>query len=152
MKMTAIDLSDSAISILKQQSIPNTEFICADFVNQPDPHGNGYDYAYSRFTIHSINQTQERVLLRSIFGALRHGGKFFVEVRSIHDPLFGRGEALERNAFFYDTHYRRFIVLDELKTGLQEFGFQIEYAQEKIGFAPYGNDDPPVIRIVAKKP
>lgn len=152
MKMTAIDLSDSAISILKQQSIPNTEFICADFVNQPDPHGNGYDYAYSRFTIHSINQTQERVLLRSIFGALRHGGKFFVEVRSIHDPLFGRGEALERNAFFYDNHYRRFIVLDELKTGLQEFGFQIEYAQEKTGFAPYGNDDPPVIRIVAKKP
>lgn len=152
MKMTAIDLSDSAISILKQQSIPNTEFICADFVNQPDPHGNGYDYAYSRFTIHSINQTQERVLLRSIFGALRHGGKFFIEVRSIHDPLFGRGEALERNAFFYDNHYRRFIVLDELKTGLQEFGFQIEYAQEKTGFAPYGNDDPPVIRIVAKKP
>lgn len=152
MKMTAIDLSDSAISILKQQSIPNTEFICADFVNQPDPHGNGYDYAYSRFTIHSINQTQERVLLRSIFGALRHGGKFFIEVRSIHDPLFGRGEALERNAFFYDNHYRRFIVLDELKTGLQEFGFRIEYAQEKTGFAPYGNDDPPVIRIVAKKP
>ena len=152
MKMTAIDLSDSAIYILKQQSIPNTEFICADFVNQPDPHGNGYDYAYSRFTIHSINQTQERVLLRSIFGALRHGGKFFIEVRSIHDPLFGRGEALERNAFFYDNHYRRFIVLDELKTGLQEFGFQIEYAQEKTGFAPYGNDDPPVIRIVAKKP
>lgn len=152
MKMTAIDLSDSAISILKQQSIPNTEFICADFVNQPDPHGNGYDYAYSRFTIHSINQTQERILLRSIFGALRHGGKFFIEVRSIHDPLFGRGEALERNAFFYDNHYRRFIVLDELKTGLQEFGFQIEYAQEKTGFAPYGNDDPPVIRIVAKKP
>lgn len=152
MKMTAIDLSDSAISILKQQSIPNTEFICADFVNQPDPHGNGYDYAYSRFTIHSINQTQERILLRSIFGALRHGGKFFIEVRSIHDPLFGRGEALERNACFYDNHYRRFIVLDELKTGLQEFGFQIEYAQEKTGFAPYGNDDPPVIRIVAKKP
>lgn len=152
MKMTAIDLSDSAIYILKQQSIPNTEFICADFVNQPDPHGNGYDYAYSRFTIHSINQTQERILLRSIFGALRHGGKFFIEVRSIHDPLFGRGEALERNAFFYDNHYRRFIVLDELKTGLQEFGFQIEYAQEKTGFAPYGNDDPPVIRIVAKKP
>lgn len=151
MKMTAIDLSDSAISILKQQSIPNTEFICTDFVNQPDPHGNGYDYAYSRFTIHSINQTQERILLRSIFGALRHGGKFFIEVRSIHDPLFGRGEALERNAFFYDNHYRRFIVLDELKTGLQEFGFQIEYAQEKTGFAPYGNDDPPVIRIVAKK-
>lgn len=152
LKMTAIDLSDSAISLLKQQSIPNAEFICADFVNQPDPHGQGYDYAYSRFTIHSINQPQERVLLRSIFRTLRPGGKFFIEVRSIHDPLFGRGEALERNAFFYDNHYRRFIVLDELKAGLLEEGFRIEYAQEKTGFAPYGNDDPPVIRIVAQKP
>ena len=47
---------------------------------------------------------------------------------------------------------RRFIVLEERKAELQEYGFQIEYAQEQTGFAPYGNDDPPVIRIVACKP
>ena len=46
--------------------------------------------------------------------ALKPGGKFFIEVRSVHDPLYGKGEALERNAFFYDNHYRRFLVLDEL--------------------------------------
>mgnify|MGYP005803577563 CR=1 len=47
---------------------------------------------------------------------------------------------------------RRFIVLEERKAELQEYGFRIEYAQEQTGFAPYGNDDPPVIRIVACKP
>ena len=48
--------------------------------------------------------------------------------------------------------YRRFIVMDELVASLEKRGFRVEYAQERIGFAPYGNDDPPVIRIVAMKP
>ena len=60
-------------------------------------------------------------------------------------------EALERNAFFYDNHYRRFLVLDELTEALRQAGFRIEYAREQTGFAPYGNDDPPVIRVVAVK-
>lgn len=107
--------------------------------------------AYSRFTIHAINQKQERMLLGSMARALKPGGKFFIEVRSVHDPLYGKGEALERNAFFYDNHYRRFLVLDELTEALRQAGFRIEYAREQTGFAPYGNDDPPVIRVVAVK-
>jgi hypothetical protein len=41
--------------------------------------------------------------------------------------------------------------MDELTESLEQIGFQVEYAQESIGFAPYGNDDPMVIRVVAKK-
>ena len=41
-------------------------------------------------------------------------------MRSVHDPLYGKGEALERNAFFYDNHYRRFLVLDELTEALRQ--------------------------------
>ena len=55
------------------------------------------------------------------------------------------------DAFFYDNHYRRFLVLDELTEALRQAGFRIEYAREQTGFAPYGNDDPPVIRVVAVK-
>ena len=29
---------------------------------------------------------------------------------------------------------------------------RVEYAKEQTGFAPYGSDDPPVIRVVAAKP
>ena len=39
-----------------------------------------------------------------------------------------------------------------LERSLERYGFRVEYAQERTGFAPYGNDDPPVIRIVAVKP
>ena len=135
-----------------QQPVENARFVCGDFiasdVHQPD----SYDNAYSRFTIHAINQKQETMLLKTMFRALKPGGKFFIEVRSVNDPLYGKGKAVERNAFFYDNHYRRFIVRDELAHRLENCGFRVEYVKEQTGFAPYGNDDPPVIRIAAAKP
>lgn len=150
--VTALDISAVAIEQLQAQAIPGAQFVCADFVNS-DIHGRcAYDYAYSRFTLHSINQNQEQLLLQRVFAGLRPGGKLFVEVRSVHDPLFGKGRQVERNAWFYDNHYRRFIVLAELVAELEADGFLVEYAEERRGFAPYGNDDPPVIRVVAVKP
>lgn len=149
LQVVGIDLSDAAIRALEERGVENARFLCGDFTS-PALHGPAcYDYAYSRFTIHAVNETQERRLLETMAGALKPGGKFFIEVRSVHDPLFGKGRALERNAFFYDNHYRRFLVLDELAGRLTRCGFQIELAEEGTGFAPYGNDDPPVIRVVA---
>lgn len=152
LQITALDMSQEAISQLQSRNLSNAQFLCGDFVNSDIHQPDRYDYAYSRFTIHSINQNQEQVLLGNIFRGLRPGGKLLIEVRGINDPLFGKGKQVERNAFFYDNHYRRFIVLDELTQSLERHGFRVEYAQERTGFAPYGNDDPPVIRIVAVKP
>lgn len=152
LQITALDMSQEAIAQLRSRNIVNAEFLCGDFVNSNVHQPDSYDYAYSRFTIHSINRNQERVLLNNLFRGLRPNGKLFIEVRGVKDPLFGRGRQIERNAYFYDNHYRRFIVLDELVESLEQRGFRVEYAQERTGFAPYGNDDPPVIRIVAAKP
>lgn len=152
LNVVAMDLSDSAIHMLEEQQAPNARFLCGDFISHPAHQPGAYDYAYSRFTIHAINQKQESLLLQTMFQALRPGGKFFIEVRSVHDPLYGKGQPVERNAFFYDNHYRRFIVLNELTKSLEQYGFRVEYAKEQTGFAPYGNDDPPVIRVVAIKP
>lgn len=151
-QVVGIDLSHSAIDQLNQQPVRNARFLCSDFIASDTYQSESYDYAYSRFTIHAINQKQEAMLLQAMFRALKQGGKFFIEVRSVNDPLYGKGKAVERNAFFYDNHYRRFIVRDELVGSLEKRGFRVEYAREQTGFAPYGNDDPPVIRIVAVKP
>lgn len=151
LNVLAIDLSDTAIEQLRSLKKQNIRFVCGDFINCEEHKPEIYDYAYSRFTIHAINVNQERLLLQSMYRSLKKNGKLFIEVRSVHDPLYGRGEAQERNAFYYDNHYRRFIVMDELIDHLKEQGFLIEYAEEKTGFAPYGNDDPPIIRVVAKK-
>ncbi|MCI8424017.1 MAG: adenylyl-sulfate kinase [Lawsonibacter sp.] len=151
LEVTALDMSQTAVTELQGRKIPNAVFLCGDFVNADIHQPESYDYAYSRFTMHSINQNQQQVLLSNLFRGLRVGGRLFVEVRSVHDPLFGKGKQVERNAFFYDNHYRRFLVLEELTADLEARGFRIEYAQESTGFAPYGNDDPPVIRVVAEK-
>ena len=148
----AIDLSRAAIDQLNQTPVDHARFLCGDFIASDAHKPDSYNYAYSRFTIHAINQKQESMLLQAMFRALKPGGKFFVEVRSVNDPLYGKGKAVERNAFFYDNHYRRFIVRDELVHAFEHCGFRVEYAKEQTGFAPYGNDDPPVIRIVAVKP
>ncbi len=150
--VTAVDMSREAVSQLQSRRIANAAFLWGDFVNSEIHRPESYDYAYSRFTIHSINRGQEQVLLNNLFRGLRPGGKLFIEVRGVNDPLFGKGKRVERNAYFYDNHYRRFIVLDELTDSLEQRGFRVEYAQERTGFAPYGNDDPPVIRVVAAKP
>lgn len=152
LRVTALDMSAEAIAQLKSRNIPNAEFEQGDFVNSDIHRPESYDYAYSRFTIHAINLNQQQVLLGNVLRGLRAGGKLFIEVRSVNDTLFGKGRQVERNAFFYDNHYRRFVVLDELTQSLERLGFRVEYAQERTGFAPYGNDDPPVIRIVAVKP
>lgn len=151
LKVTALDLSSVTIEHLREQNIPNAEFICEDFINSDIHRPNGYDYAYSRFTMHSINKNQEQLLLQRVYASLRPGGKLFIEVRSVKDPLFGKGRQLEHNAFFYDNHYRRFIVLEELVAELEECGFLVEYAKDSKGFAPYGNEDPSVIRVVARR-
>ena len=149
--IVGIDLSASAIQMLEEQKVPNAHFVCGDFICHPSHMPECYDYAYSRFTIHAINPKQETMLLQVMYQTLKPDGKFFIEVRSVHDPLYGKGKQVERNAFFYDNHYRRFLVLEELTNALERCGFRVEYAKESTGFAPYGNDDPPVIRVVAVK-
>ncbi len=149
LRVLAMDLSETAIAALQARGVENARFLCGDFVSSPEHTPGRYDYAYSRFSLHAVNRNQERLLLQTLHRALKPGGKLFIEVRSVHDPLYGRGKPLERNAFFYDNHYRRFVELDELTAALEEFGYRVEYAVESTGFAPYGNDDPPVIRVVA---
>lgn len=65
--ITALDMSQEAISQLRSRGLANATFLCDDFVNSDVHCPDSYDYAYSRFTIHSINQNQEQVLLNRLF-------------------------------------------------------------------------------------
>ena len=148
MWVTALDTSKVAIDFLNINSPQNAKFICKDFVSF-NYEENSFDYVYSRFTLHSITKKQENILFNGIKNALKNDGKLLIEVRGTKDKLFGVGKALGDNAFFYDNHYRRFANFKELCEKLSYFGFTIEYAKEDKGFAPYGNEDPVVIRLVA---
>lgn len=152
LNVTAIDASDAAIEQLrKQNDKENICFICDDFVSSSTIYSGQYDYVYSRFTLHAINEKQETEVLHNVYKVLKDKGQFFVEVRSINDDLYGMGEKVGRNSYVYNGHFRRFIIIEELKEKLEEVGFHIKSAREERGFAPYKGDNPPIIRIIATK-
>jgi len=105
-------------------------------------------YVYSRFTIHSIDEQGEDRLLKWVGDNIKVGGLFFIEVRSVKDELFGVGEKVAKNTYQTD-HFRRFIEIETLVSKLESEYFRILYKLEAQGLAPYKEEDPTVIRLVA---
>lgn len=146
-----VDSSQAAIDKLNLNTYSNAEFVCADFTDSLIIYGAVSDYFYSRFTIHAITKEKQDVLFNNVYKSLNPGGYFFIEVRSVNDDIFGKGESAGRNSYVYNGHYRRFIVKDEIARELSEDGFAVLYNEEARGFAKFGEDDPLIIRIIARK-
>lgn len=152
LNVTAIDASDKIIERLqKKEYLGNICFICDDFVCSPTIFAGQFDYCYSRFSLHAINAEQENEIIKNVFGALRVNGVFFIEVRSVNDEIYGLGKKIAEDTYIYKGHFRRFIVKKKLEEKLIMAGFNLLYTEESRGFAPLGNSDPFVIRIIARK-
>jgi 2-polyprenyl-3-methyl-5-hydroxy-6-metoxy-1,4-benzoquinol methylase len=150
MNVTAIDSSQAAIKYIDEKAMPIST-IEGDFVTALTSSINDYDYCYARWSIHAINEDQQNVLLPNIFNALKSGGYFFMEARTINDSKFGMGKQLGINEFFFDNHYRRFLEPESLKKQLEELEFDIVYFMESDTFSIVEGDSPTLIRVVAKK-
>lgn len=152
LNVTAIDASDVAIKMLQEEyGDGNMCFICDDFVCSSMIYAGQYDYCYSRFSLHAINEEQENEVILNVYKVLKDGGNFFVEVRSVNDELYGKGKKVGKHSYIYNGHFRRFVVLEELEKKMVLAGFKIVYAEEQTGFAPYGESDPPIIRMILQK-
>lgn len=149
-KVLAVDLSSEAIRMVSRAA-PGITAIEEDFVTFLGKYENAFDYLYSRFSLHAISANQEQAFMRRAYAALKKGGLLFIEARSIQDERFGRGEEIARNTFRYEGHARRFIDVNELGENLKTEGFFIEKITQSRGFAPYGSEDPVVIRAVCRK-
>ena len=149
--VTAIDASDKAIAELEATKTSNASFICDDFVTASALFTGQYDYVYSRFSLHAINAEQEGQVITNVYNVLKETGLFFIEVRSVNDEIYGLGEKVGEDSYFYQGHFRRFIRIKDLEKKLEDAGFKIKYAEESRGFAPFGNDDPMVIRVIAER-
>lgn len=152
LNVTGIDASQTAIDKLRENhSMDHCVFICDDFVSAESIYQIQYDYCYSRFTLHAINERQETQILKKAYDMLKENGYLFIEARSIKDKKYGVGQAVERNAFICDGHYRRFIDLSELLLKLKDIGFTIIENAESDQFAPLKGDNAVCIRVVAQK-
>jgi predicted SAM-dependent methyltransferase len=111
---------------------------------------NTFDVVYCRFVLHAMTQAEEEKMLFEAHDRLRPGGCLYLECRSINDPLARLGEVISPTERIHG-HYRRFIILDELRQRLEKAGLNVDHAIESTGLAPYRDEDPVVIRIRASK-
>lgn len=152
LNVTGIDASQVAIDELRENvSLENCVFICDDFVSAESIYQIQYDYCYSRFTLHAINEQQETQILKKAYEMLKEGDYFFVEARSVHDGKYGLGQEVEKNAYIFDGHYRRFIDLSELVKKLEDIGFTILEQKESSQFAPHPNEHAVCIRVISQR-
>jgi len=174
-RVVALDLSHSSIARLQaaiDQSHSHSDsgmssngladhvtFVEADFSNLPTNVQEAplaiptVNVVYSRFTLHAIDAQAQARALRWAWSALPKGGLLAIEVRSVLGSLYGKGTPVkgERDAFVHG-HYRRFLRHDELTAELRGLGFEIAYDDERSGVAVFGDDDPVVLRVIARKP
>lgn len=108
------------------------------------------DYIYSRFTFHSINEKKENRTLDWIENNLNTGGLFLLEARSLKDPMYQKGKSLSETENFTD-HYRRYMDYNNIIEKLTNRNFEIIFGVEDNDLAVYKDDNPYVIRIIAKK-
>lgn len=152
LEVLGIDQSHSAISKLQSNySKKNVQFIAEDFLQSKFMNYSNIDYVYSRFTLHSITEKEEDILLKSVFNSLKVGGKIFIEARSVKDNIFGLGDKVSRNAYVYNDHYRRFLVMEELAEKLEGIGFKIIQMVEGSNYAIYKDENPVVLRLIGEK-
>jgi len=144
----AVDQVETEIQFLNDKfTHKNLKFVVGDFARLSPC--DKLDCVYSRFTLHSVSEEDELRVLRWAHSALGEGGLFCIEVRSTNDPKLQSGERISENENIVDGHYRRYINRAVFSKKLEGLGFEVIYTEESTGFAPYKDEAPPVIRIVA---
>jgi cyclopropane fatty-acyl-phospholipid synthase-like methyltransferase len=150
-QVTGLDRSGEAIELCKKlYSCENLEFFFGTIAEIAKINKKKFDLIYSRFVFHAMSLSKEIETLKTSYQLLNKDGQFFIECRSINDPLSHKGKILSHTERV-DGHYRRFIILEDFKQRLVQVGFTIIKTIESNGLAKFGKDDPVVIRIHAIK-
>ncbi len=152
--IVGIDASSSVVSAnnnrASQEGMVNATFYAGEFGQVKIAVETPVDAVYARFVMHAMHEEAENLALAEAWRILKEGGLLLLEFRTDQDPLMHQGEMLSRSERVTD-HYRRFINFESFCKKLQCLGFVIEYEIEKSGLAPFGNDDPVVGRVIARK-
>ncbi|HWA28513.1 MAG TPA: adenylyl-sulfate kinase [Lacunisphaera sp.] len=150
-QVTALDVSDAAIESCRQThaGLP-IDFRAGPLPAHAAAFTDAFDAIYCRFVLHAMPLAEEISLLEAATDCLRENGLFFIECRSINDPLARRGKVISPTERIHG-HYRRFLVLDDLVARLAAAGFRVLDQAEAAGVAAHGDDDPVVLRLKAQK-
>lgn len=104
---------------------------------------------YSRFVLHALSPEEESRFLDAVAHGCRPGTLLAIEARTGSDPMARRGSKVSANERVHG-HYRRFLDVDEFHEALAARGFAILESTRAQGVSSLGDDDPEVLRVLAR--
>jgi len=148
-----IELAPGAASLISESLPISSTVVEGSFtdMNLFKENEGTYDMVYSRFTLHSVDKEAETLALKNANRLLQKGGLLAIEARTIYDDFCGKGEKISDNEWIYEDHYRRFLDPGDTACAVQEAGFKIESLTISDQFAPYKDQAPVCLRLIARK-
>jgi hypothetical protein len=153
----AMDLSlqaiDSCTSFAKDNGIDHSIFIQGDLTDASAIKGlvalarekssTGCVVFYSRFVMHSLDDSQEQNLLDALSQSIIPGDKCYFEFRSKEDANLDK---------HFGGHFRRYVDTPVFEESLRTIlGVEIDYSITGQGMARFREEDPFVSRVIATK-
>ncbi|MBB3042203.1 adenylyl-sulfate kinase [Nocardioides soli] len=150
-RVVGLDASPAAIERARHdRSGAGCTWVTGRIDEHADAWADAFDAVHARFVLHAMTEHEEQQLWAAAPRVLRPGGRVYVECLSINDRGARRGEVLSRTERI-DGHYRRYAVPAELERRVVAAGLEVESIVEAAGLAPRGDQDPIVVRLVARR-
>ena len=155
----ASDMSKNALDNLRK-SVPSylenkLIFINEDFTNLvTEKYKASLDSIYSRFTLHTIFKDKIDNVLEWSFKSLKSNGLILIETRSNKDPMCAssKGVLIDKNTYLYEKgHIRHFVEKKEIVNKIRGIGFKIDEVTESNNLSIVENDNPVLLRVIARK-
>jgi ubiquinone/menaquinone biosynthesis C-methylase UbiE len=118
MIVTATDFSEIVIADNKEKySSPNLVFQVMDMSKKLQFANNEFDVVYSRLSLHYFTDSVTKSIFKEINRVLKPRGYLCIIGKSVKDPLYGKGELVEKDVFERNGHIRHFfseVYLEDL--------------------------------------
>lgn len=128
-RVTALDISAANVDHLRKASeeLKNVTVLQHDLA-QALPFGSeSFDAVYAHLSLHYFDDEKTKEIFAEIARVLRSTGYLFVKCKSIHDPLYGRGEEVGKDMYLHE-HVRHFFSLEYMRECVS--GFKILSLEE----------------------
>jgi ubiquinone/menaquinone biosynthesis C-methylase UbiE len=143
----AIDFSEVAITknIERFKDVSNLAFEVLDISQSLKLEDNQFDVVYARLSLHYFSDEITKKAFQEIHRILKPNGLLCFICKSVKDPLYGKGEEIERDMFEYKGHMRHFFSEEYAKECLDNFRIEkIESGAELF----YGNESA-FVKVIA---
>ncbi|MFC7496711.1 MULTISPECIES: class I SAM-dependent methyltransferase [unclassified Nocardioides] len=98
---------------------------------------------YTRFVLHAITEDVQETLLDVLGAKARSGDLLAAEFRTDKDAHLQKA---------HPKHYRRYQNAEAFLVDLRQRGWEVLYEVESDGLAPWGEEDPVLCRVIARRP